>query len=461
MNISKSKFIESKDCHKILWLNINHIEEKAEESESQIALMNIGTSVGDLAREYFGKYELVDFPYEEYSNKLSKTQELLKKNTEIIAEATFLTNGICCSVDILRKAKDGYDLIEMKSVNNLKDYHYDDIAFQYHVLKSCGLNIENAYLMHFNKEYERWGKLDLQELFMLDDVTDFVIERNAEVIEKIKILQEIATQNIEPEIEVGSQCEKYVYGGQCPYYEYCHKKEEFVEEFVVGKFENINKNEIANFLKKFSYPIYFIDFETYMSAIPQYNGVKPWGQIPFQFSLHILHENEKSEHREYLGFPDSDPRIELIKQMCNDIPQDACVVAYNMTFEKTRLKELAYFAENTDSLKQYAENLNNIRDNMLDLMVPFRKKHYETDTMKGSYSIKLVLPALFPNDPELNYDNLEGIQNGSDAMNTFPLITKDNYTTDEIEKKRKQLLEYCKLDTFAMVKIFQKLNNNS
>lgn len=458
MNISKSKFIESKDCPKILWLNINHIEEKAVESESQVAQMSTGTSVGELARDYFGEYELVDFPNEQYSKKLSKTQELLQKNTEIIAEATFLTNGICCSVDILRKTTDGYDLIEMKGVNNPKEYHYYDIAFQYHVLKSCGLNIEHAYLMHLNKEYVRWGELDLQKLFILDDVTDFVKEKNGEIINKIKILKIIASQYNEPEIEVGSQCNK-VYGGQCPYYQYCHKKE-VVEESIVEKFENIHKNEIANFLKMFLYPIYFLDFETYMSAIPQYNGLKPWGQTPFQYSLHIVHENGECEHREYLGFPDRDPRIELIKQMCNDIPQDACVVAYNMTFEKTRLKELAHFAENSDDIKQYAEHLNNIKDHMLDLMVPFQKKIYQTDTMQGSYSIKFVLPALFPNDPELDYHNLEGIQNGSDAMTTFPMLTTDNYAPFEIDKIRKQLLKYCQLDTFAMVKIFHKLHTN-
>lgn len=460
MNISKSKFIESNNCPKILWLNINYREEKAEESDSRIANMNVGTSIGDLAREYFGKFELVDFPYEEYSKKLSKTQELLEKNTEIIAEATFLIDGICCSVDILRKTKNGYDLIEMKSVNNLRGYHYDDIAFQYHVLKSCGLNIDHAYLMHLNKAYKRWGELDLKELFTLTDVTDFVIEKNAEVIDKIKILQDIATQKMEPDIKIGSQCENYVYGGYCPYYDYCHIQEEVIEETVLEKFERINKSEIASFLNNFSYPIYFVDFETYMSAIPQYNGLKPWGQTPFQYSLHVLHENEKIEHKAYLGFPDSDPRIDFIKQLCKDIPQDACVVAYNMTFEKTRLKELAYFAENTEDLKQYVDKLNNIKNNMLDLIVPFRQKHYETDVMERRCSIKLVLPALFPDDPALNYDNLEGIQNGSDAMNTFPMLIDDFYTTDEIEKKRQQLLEYCKLDTFAMVKIFQKLNNS-
>lgn len=460
MNISKSKFVESKNCPKIFWLNIHHIEEKEAETESQIAQMDFGSSVGELARAYFGKYELVDFPYEEYSKKLSKTQELLKKNTKIIAEATFLTNGICCSVDILRKVGDGYDLIEVKSVNTPKDYHYDDIAFQYHVLRSAGLNIKRAYLMQFNKKYERWGDLDLQQLFILDDITERVIKMNPDIINRIEVLQQLSTQKNEPEIEVGSHCEKYVYGGQCPYYTYCHRNFEVVEELEVEEFENIDKSEIADFLQNFRYPIYFLDFETYMTPIPQYNGLKPWGQTPFQYSLHILHEDGALEHKEYLGYPDGDPRIGLIKQLCTDIPKDACVVAYNMTFEKTRLKELASFAKKTVGLKNRAGKLNKIRNSMLDLMIPFRKKHYETDAMEGSYSIKLVLPALFPNDPDLDYNQLEGIKNGTDAMNTFPALTNENYSTDEIEAKREQLLAYCKLDTLAMVKIFQKLKSS-
>ena len=458
MNISKSRFIESQNCPKILWLNLNRIEEKAEETESQIVRMNIGTSVGALAREYFGEYELVDFPYDEYSNKLSKTQELLEKNSEIIAEATFLTDGICCSVDILRKTEKGYDLIEVKSVNNLKGYYHYDIAFQYHVLKSCGLNIEHAYLMHLNGDYVRWGELDLQQLFRLDDVTDSVIAKNAEITDTVKILQEVAAQELEPEIEMGSQCENFAYGGYCPYYDYCHQNEEVPEEVAVEKFERINKDEIANFLEEFSYPIYFLDFETYMAVIPPYDGLKPLGQTPFQYSLHILHENGELEHKEYLGYPDSDPRVGLIKQMCDEIPLNACVVAYFIPFERTRLKELAYFAENRNDLQHYAEHLRNIWENMIDLIVPFKKKYYENEAMEGRSSIKLVLPALFPDDPELNYHNLEGVQNGTDAMTIFPLLTTDNYTPEEIEVKRRQLLKYCKLDTYAMVKIFQKLN---
>lgn len=457
MIISKSKFVESRNCPKILWLNLNHIDKKAEGNESQIARKNMGTSVGVLAREYFGKCELVDFPYDEYDKKLLKTQELLENNTKIIAEATFMTGEICCSVDILRKTEKGYDLIEVKSVNNLKEYYYYDIAFQYHVLKSCGLDIEHAYLMHLDKEYVRWGELDLQQLFKLKDVTDFVTTNNREIVNTVKKLQEVAAQQLEPEIEVGSQCNEFVYGGQCPYYDYCHQNEEIFEEVTVEKFERINKDKIANFLKNFSYPIYFLDFETYMSAIPQYDGLKPLGQTPFQYSLHILHENENLEHKEYLGYPDSDPRIGLIEQMCRDIPQNACVVAYNMTFEKNCIKGLVNFAKKREELQQYENHLNNILEKMLDLMVPFRDKSYETDAMKGKYSIKIVLPALFPDDPELNYHNLEGIQKGTDAMTIFPLLTTDNYTTEEIEKTRKQLLEYCKLDTYAMVKIFHKL----
>ena len=107
-------------------------------------------------------------------------------------------------------------------------------------------------------------------------------------------------------------------------------------------------------------------------------------------------------------------------------------------------------------LDKIKECINNSSDlNILDIMIPFQKRYYYTKEMKGSYSIKYVLPALFPDDPALNYGNLEGVHNGGEASSTFLAMQKMDKT--EIETWRKHLLAYCKLDTFAMVKVFVKL----
>jgi hypothetical protein len=186
--------------------------------------------------------------------------------------------------------------------------------------------------------------------------------------------------------------------------------------------------------------------------IPQYDGTRPYQQIPFQYSLHIK-ESETAPyiHKEFLAPSDgSDPRHALAEQLCHDIPMDVCILAYNMQFECGRIKDLA------DAFPNLAYHLMNIRDNMKDLLDPFQKGYYYVPAMGGSFSIKVVLPTLFPNDPSLDYHNLTGgVQNGSQAMSVFPEI---QYMTPENQQKtRKALLAYCCLDTFAMVKLWRKL----
>ena len=173
-------------------------------------------------------------------------------------------------------------------------------------------------------------------------------------------------------------------------------------------------------------------------------------QIPFQYSLHIQKEQGgELEHREHLGIAGTDTRRALAEQLCRDIPKDVCSLAYNMKFEKMVIKQLA------EQYPDLAEHLMNIHDNMQDLMIPFKEKYYYSEALEGSYSIKYVLPALCPGDPELDYHNLEGIHNGGEAMAAFPDIP--NHTPEEQETIRKNLLAYCGLDTLAMVKVLEKL----
>ena len=155
------------------------------------------------------------------------------------------------------------------------------------------------------------------------------------------------------------------------------------------------------------------------------------------------------KHKEFLAEAGIDPRRSLAEALVRDIPKDVCTLAYNMSFEKTVIKSLA---KNYPDLR---EHLLNIHDHIKDLMIPFYNRNYYTRSMQGSYSIKYVLPALFPNDPSLNYHNLEEIHNGGEAMNAY--ATMGDLTKEEQESLRKNLLKYCGLDTYAMVKIYEKL----
>ena len=249
--------------------------------------------------------------------------------------------------------------------------------------------------------------------------------------------------------------------------------------------------EIRKFVSTLKYPLYFLDFETVQYAVPRYIGSKPYEQIPFQYSLHYI-EREGGEltfddidaianqyfdtsakkinvqtvqsvieeqyggelhHREFLAEAGTDPRRAIAEALCRDIPKDACVTAYNKSFECGRLKYLAGL------FPDLAEHLMSIRENIVDLLDPFKSGWYYNSAMGKSFSIKSVLPALFPDDPELNYHNLEDIHNGSEAMNAFPAM--EHMEPEELERTRRNLLKYCELDTLAMVKIWERLKEVS
>ena len=221
---------------------------------------------------------------------------------------------------------------------------------------------------------------------------------------------------------------------------------EQIEFELKNKKEHINKEKISNFLNTLSFPLYFLDFETYQVPVPEYDYSSPYEQIPFQYSLHYyLKENDKLYHKEFLSNPNIDPRRILAERLVNDIPKNVCTLAYNMSFEKSVIKKLAALYPDLN------EHLMNIHDNIKDLMIPFKNRDYYVKEMYGSYSIKYVLPALFPNDESLNYHNLESVHNGAEASNAFLMMR--NLSKDELNILRKNLLKYCGLDTYAMVKI--------
>ena len=397
-------------------------------------------------------------------------------------------DGLFCSVDILRKNQSGYDIIEVKSSTKTEYIHLDDVSYQYYVLFKSEIPINKVYVMYINNQYIRQGELDLRELFVMEDVTDKVIKRQSFVEKNIKDIQEYLLNEAEPERDIDVYCDEPYH---CAYYDYCrhhlprpsvfdiknlwlskkyglyhdgiisfeniiNRKPELndkqmrqVEMVYYHKEDYIDRDKIKRFLETLSYPIYHLDFETYQTPIPEYDGVHPYEQIPFQYSLHIEHMDGTLEHKEFLAKEGTDPRRALAERLISDIPENICVLAYNMSFERGVIKRLA---EQFDDL---SEHLLNIGDNIQDLMISFKEQYYYTEAMQGSYSIKYVLPALFPNDPELDYHNLEGIHHGGEASAAFANMTK--LSPEEIERTRQNLLKYCGLDTYAMVKVLEKL----
>ena len=484
MYLSKSKYCNAIQCPKMLWLDTNKKEEKDDVSNSSV--LDNGTEVGIIAQDIFGPHIDINFDTN-LTNMINDTTKALEKDNIIITEASFSYKDNFCSVDILKKENNNYEIYEVKSSTEIKDIYIDDISYQTYVLKSLGLNVIKSCIVYLNSDYERIGKLDLNKLFIIKDVTDIVFSKQDEVKKKIDDINNYMKKTTEPNDDIGMHC---VTPYPCPFFKYCTKHlpknnifnirrmrnsskfklyhegiysyEDLLDQDIDWKYKEqiefalynkkpfINKSKIKEFLDTLSYPLYFLDFETYQQAIPEYDHIKPYMQIPFQYSLHYI-ENENSPlmHKEFLAEVNIDPRRSLAESLVKDIPKNTCVIAYNMMFEKMVIKNLAHL------YPDLKEHLMNIHANMKDLMIPFKNRDYYTKEMDGSYSIKYVLPALFPNDPSLDYHNLDLVHNGSEAMSTYASLA--SLSKEEREKVRLSILKYCELDTYAMVKIWQKL----
>ena len=494
--LSKSKYTSFRKCPKCLWLGAYKPEEQVIDPSTQNRF-DVGTNVGELAKGLFGSSTdvttLTDDGHLDIKSMLTRTQQCLNDGTENICEAAFSHNGCYCAVDILRKTDNGYAIYEVKSSTSAdKEVYAQDVAFQKWVLTQCGVNVTGTYLVCINNQYVRNGALDIHQLFSINDISKAVEAEYPQVAANCNKAKAVLDNTVEPAVSIGSHCHE-PYG--CGFMSYCLRQcgipdnEPTVFDLYRSSFDkqlehvhngivtfpdiiksginltpmqkiqvdctmhgttHIDKAALREFLNTLSYPIYHLDFETMMPIFPPFDGTRPYQQIPFQYSLHIEHDDGTLEHREFLGNGVDDPRRSLAEQLCRDIPLNVCTLAYNKGFECGRINELAQF------YPDLADHLRNIADHIVDLIDPFRAGYYYVPAMGGSFSIKSVLPALFPDDPNLNYHNLSELcQNGGDAMTIFPRI-KD-MSPDEAAAAREALLRYCELDTFAMVKVLSKL----
>jgi hypothetical protein len=479
--LSKSLFMRGIQCPKSLYFQKYRPEWRDEISEDQETLFQSGKEVGLLARELFPGG--VEIPYEglSHSDQLQETQRALTHGIKTLYEATFIFDNIFVKNDLLHKGKKGWRLYEVKIGTELKEVYLNDTALQYYVVKGSGLPIEKAFVVYINNEYVRNGDIEPNQLFVVEDVTKKVLEKLDWVKDEVNKLR-LMLSGKEPEVVIGKQCnDPYAcdFIGHCwehipdnsvfdlrgrgtsPFdlYQkgYLDLKEvprellaegqKFQLDAFLNQEEVFNCEEVQEFLKTLWYPLYFLDFETFMGPIPPFDGTRPYQQIPFQYSLHYLEEEKgKLGHHEFLADPSSDFRKELLQSLCDQIPSTACILAYHSSFEIGRLQDLAdWFPNHKDKIEKIIENVR-------DLEIPFRRKEVYHWEMKGSYSLKNVLPCLLP---DLTYSNME-IQDGGMAMNAFRSLS-EAHDLKEVIVFRQALLDYCGLDSLAMVKIVEKL----
>ena len=489
--LSKSQYIKGLQCPKALWFYKHRKDLAPEITPVKQAIFDTGHEVGHVAQEYFEGGIEVTADYWDIEKAVELTNKYREEGYKLVYEATAVhpVTGLYSRIDILRKVddSDAWDLIEVKSSTSVKDYHIDDLSFQYYVFKNAGYKIRDCFMMVIDNQYRRNGDIDPRGLLRMECITDQVLATQDEVEYWTAELLAIADSEIEPEVEIGARCNKPF---ECDYKEHCWKhvpEYSILNIYQAGKAEQVvhacgsydinnipddllpvgiklidissyrngtihsDQQNIEKFLKRLENPLCYLDYETVWPAIPLYDGVRPYQQVPFQFSLHIQAGSDSAiEHHEFLHKDSSDPRkafAEFLIEACGD---RGSVIVYNQGFEEKRNQELA------EDFPEFAESLLYINSRMVDLLIPFKNRWLYHPGQKGSASIKRVLPAF----TDLDYEGMD-IAEGADASRLYQHFVQGKLGEEEIEKMWRDLSEYCLLDTHAMVELVGTLKTFS
>ena len=482
--LSKSRFQTGLQCPKALWLSTNARELADPISETQQHIFDTGTAVGELARERFGGGVLVAEDYTQSGQALETTRRLLEDPPEVIFEAALEYGGVFVRPDALvRVGGDLWDLYEVKSSTKVKPENITDVAIQTWVLEGAGLKIRRAYLMHLDNTYVYGGvSYDLQRLFVAEDVTDETRAYVAEVPARVEEMLAILQQAEPPAVPIGKHCDSPY---TCAFYAHCHAflpsnpvtqlprisaslldslvaDGIFAVQDVPLDYPNLSRQQrevcelvrsgeprivgdVKRSLAGLAYPIHFLDFETFMSALPLYAGTHAWQTIPFQWSDHVLLENGDLEHVEFLYEGGGDPRRSFVEGLLDALGEQGSVVVYS-AFENSRLNELA------GAFPEHAAAIAAVQVRIFDLLQVVRA-HVRHPECLGSSSIKVVLPALVD---DLSYEGLD-ITDGSLASMRYLQTRTGAISPAECQAVYADLRAYCGTDTLAMVRLLEVL----
>jgi len=435
--------------------------------------------------------------YDEYKELPEKTKKALSDGAQTILQGRFEETGLTCIVDILDRVGDStFDLIEVKSSTKAKPEHEYDLAFQTIVLEKSGVKVRNISIIHANNEYVRKGEIEPDKLTAKTDVTDAVkslIDLTAEQIDRaFTVLAQRNVPDLSPKHvnQIGVPRTKWFADWLEVYKHLNPNLDPYSIYFLsypnakqIGELENNDVNliqdvpeelalrpkqlvqiqatrdnkrlvdsaKIGKFLDTFEYPIYFLDYETFSSVIPQFDGCQPYKDYPFQYSLHVLDSPEAEiRHEEYLHRENSNPMPQLIEKLKSDIGDTGTILTWNMSYEKGCNDRMAEFYPEH---KGFLEGLNN---RINDLMIPFSEMWFVDKDFFGSASIKKVLPVLAP---ELSYKDLD-VSDGLLARRMWTQTVLEGKNQSQREKILSDLSKYCTLDTFAMVRILEELKKS-
>ncbi|MGE5180020.1 MAG: DUF2779 domain-containing protein [Bacteroidota bacterium] len=489
-SLSKSRVAAGLQCHKRLYLECYAHERRDPLDPARQGLIEVGRQVGIAAREAFPGGVLVSEEPWRHEDAARATREVMQNPAvRAIFEGAFTFDSIRVRVDVLARSDDGaWDVVEVKSSKQVKDDYLSDVALQLHVVEGSGVPVADACVLHLNGDYV-WngGPYEPEELFTRRELTEEVRRRMPELLRRIEAMRGPLWGLVPPDIAIGAHCER---PHRCPFHGTCHvngaehpihtlpRMDQRLRRRLAGlgvadireipdDFDGLSPlqrrvrqcliqrrafvdPDLARELAAVRHPIHFLDFESCSVPLPVIPGTRPFEQTPFQWSDHVLHEDGRVEHRAYLHGARTDPRRPLAESLLTTLDGAGAVVVYS-GFEARTMRGLAQAYPDLA-----AELLDHVERRIVDLQRLVHAHYYHPD-LKGSFSIKDVLPVVVDG---LGYDDLE-IREGSQASLAFATMTDPERPPGERALLRDRLLAYCKRDTEAIMRLFLNLKEGS
>ncbi|HMU97753.1 MAG TPA: DUF2779 domain-containing protein [Chitinophagales bacterium] len=478
--LSKSTLIRSIQCLKSLYLYKNHYNLRDIPDRKQQQKFDRGHRVGKLAQQLFpgGKDCTPPSPMH-YQQSIAATKLLIENNYPIIYEAAFKFQGILVALDIL-ECKDGnFYAYEVKSSMSVSQTYIQDCAIQYYVIQHFGIHLTDFQIVHINNNYVKNGALEVDRLFKRKSVLKEIVELQPYIQEKIDAAIQVLSKTQMPEIAIGAHCSKPY---PCDFMSYCwkdipansiwflqgvslndkleavntgiltideyaqkHQDDIKLHSYLTNK-EIIQKENIANYFKNVQYPICFFDVEAFQSAIPIFDGTKPYERIPFLYSLHIQDEvNATLIHKDYFSATDGDYRKTFIKQFLEDTKTCKTILVYNDLIEKGVLYYLA------NLFPEFKPEIDKRIAIMLDVEIPFKRLDYYHPKQLGSLSLKTISATML----DINPYNAVDVKDGQEAMAIYNELFYKSKEDQELYYDK--LRSYCKTDTYVLSEVYKKL----
>lgn len=479
--LTKTRLMAWRQCAKKLWL-LAHKPEAADWSGSD-AVFAAGDSVGEVARRIYGAGPVIDIREGAHA-AVSKTAECLARGERHVYEAAFIHQGVLVLADVLERVNDAppwcYRQIEVKSSTHAKQTHIEDAAVQSWVIEGAGYALAGVHVAHIDSGFVFRVVADYQGLLIEVPVSGAIALLREEIPQWVRAAR-ITLDGAEPDIGIGAHCHAPY---ACPFLDYCAPRSR--PEYPVGclphggrliaELESEGYADLRDVpesrlrtdkhrrvwlasrtgapyldpvaddtLRALPYPRHYLDFETIAFAVPCWIGTRPYQQSPFQWSLHRQDMGGSLHHHAFLDTSGDSPMRACMSALLDALDGQGPIVVYG-AFESRILKEMA------DFLPDLAAGLHALRARLFDLL-PLLRDHYYHPAMKGSWSIKAVLPAIAP---ELDYERL-AVKDGGGAQAAYLAMIAATTPVQRKAELRAGLLEYCGQDTLAMVRIVSHL----